>query len=547
MVTRILGWLLALFGVMCLLAAGAGYFIWGFKDAPVPVNILAGVGVAQLALWLVLDWKSLSALGNDQTVGRSAMSGVIVLAIGGIASLVNVAAYRYDKRWDLTIDQQFTLSAQSKDIVKSLDREITISAFFQAGSPQEQNFKQLMQSYSDESTLLKIDYHDPYADPLLAEQMKIVSPSGTVIIKVGENQQRLESSFDEEAVTNAVVKVTRERSHAVCVVQGHGELDLQDDQSPGGLGVAVSRLEAQNYKTSALNLLESQPSPDTCEVVVLAGPRVDLVAAERDRLARYVAAGGGLIVMLDPLQTPETAADMARYGVKVGNDVVVEGDPNRMVAANDPTALGLDSTSWDIHPITEKLTGLVILSMARSVGKGEDVAGLNVQVIGHGSAGGWGETKLDDPNVPSEPTPGDDIVGNVPLIVSVDVTDPADLRTTSAAMDMPSTAGAPVVAPVDPVAAPAVKAGGKVMVFGDGDFAANLLVLKAQNQDLFLNSVAWMVGEKDQLAIRANKAQKGKLELTELSVFGGAALGLLLIPGLCLAGMIGTWLVRRGK
>jgi hypothetical protein len=254
-----------------------------------------------------------------------------------------------------------------------------------------------------------------------------------------------------------------------------------------------------------------------------------------------------LIVMLDPLQTPETAADMARYGVKVGNDVVVEGDPNRMVAANDPTALGLDSTSWDIHPITEKLTGLVILSMARSVGKGEDVAGLNVQVIGHGRAGGWGETKLDDPNVPSEPTPGDDIVGNVPLIVSVDVTDPADLRTTSAAMDMPSTAGAPVVAPVDPVAAPAVKAGGKVMVFGDGDFAANLLVLKAQNQDLFLNSVAWMVGEKDQLAIRANKAQKGKLELTELSVFGGAALGLLLIPGLCLAGMVGTWLVRRGK
>lgn len=547
MVTRILGWLLALFGVMCLLAAGAGYFVWGYKDAPLPVNILAGVGVLQLGLWLVLDWKSLSALGKDQTVGRSAMSGVIVLAIAAIASLVNVAAYRYDKRWDLTNEQQFTLSAQSKDIVKALDREIAVTAFFQSGSPQEQNFKQLMQSYTDETTLLKVEFHDPYANPLLAEQMKIMSPSGTVILKVGENQQRLETDFDEEAVTNAVVKVTRERSHAVCVVQGHGELDLQDDQSPGGLGVAMARLEGQNYKTSAINLLQVQPTPDTCEVVVLAGPRAELVAAERDRLARFVAAGGGLVVMLDPLQTPETAADMVRYGVKVGNDVVVEADPNRMVAANDPTALGLDSTSWDIHPVTQKLTGLVILSMARSVGKGDDVAGLNVQVVAQGSANGWAETKLDDPNVSSEPTPGVDIVGNVPLIVSVDVADPANLRTTSASMDMPSGAGAPVVAPVDPVAAPPVKAGGKVMVFGDGDFASNLLVLKVQNQDLFLNTVAWMVGEKDQLSIRANKAQKGKLELTELSVFGGAAMGLLLIPGLCFAGMIGTWLLRRGK
>lgn len=547
MVTRILGWLLALFGVLCLMAAGVGYFVWGMKDAPQVVNVVAGVGVLQLVIWLALDWKSLSALGKDQTVGRAAMSAAIIVVMGAIAGFVNVVAYRYDTRWDLTKSQQFTLSEQSKDISKGLDREVEVSAFFPAGSPQEENFKQLMQSYSDATSLLKVEYHDPYAEPLLAEQMKIVSPTGTVVIKVGENQQRLETTFDEEAITNALVKVTQDRSHAVCVVQGHGELDFSDDQSPNGLGVALQRLEGQNYKASQLNLLTAQPTPDTCEVVVLAGPRAELLPEERDRLARYVAAGGGLMVMLDPLQTPETAADMARYGVKIGDDVVIEGDPNRMIAANDPTALGLDASSWDIHPVTQKLTGLVVLSMARSVGKGDDIAGLNVQVIAHGSDAGWAETKLTDANVPAEPTPGEDIVGKVPLIASVEVTDPAALRTTSAALEVPAAPGAPAVAAPAPIAAPPVKAGGKVMVFGDGDFASNLLVLKVQNQDLFLNTVAWMVGEKDQLSIRANNAQKGKLELTELSVFGGGAMSLLVIPGLCLAGMVGTWLARRGK
>lgn len=547
MVMRVVGGLLALFGLMCLLATGFAWMAFGFDKTPMFINSVGGVGVFLIVLWLVLDWKNLAAIGRDQTVTRAAMASLIVLVVAGISVGLNVVAFRYDKRWDLTKGQQFTLSEQSKDLARALDREVVVYAFFQGGSPQETNFKNLMQGYTDVTSLLKVEYHDPYSDPLLAQQMKIISASGTVIVKVGENQQRLESDFDEEAFTNALVKVKSDKSHSVCVVQGHGELDYTDDQSPNGLGVALQRLEAQNYKTSPLNLLDTQPEPATCEIVVLTGPRGELLPAERDRLARYVAAGGGLMVMLDPLQTPETAADMARYGVKVGNDVVVEGDPNRQVMANDATALGLDSTSWDVHPVTQKLTGLVVLSLARSVSKGDDIPGLNVQVIAHGSENGWGETQLTDPDIAAQPDEGVDLIGNVGLIASIEVSDPSALKTTSDALSVSPDAPAALNTPTAPIEAPAVKAGGKVMVFGDGDFASNLLILKVQNQDLFLNTAAWMVGEKDQLSVRANSASKGKLELTELSVFGGGALGLLVIPGFCIAGMIGTWLLRRGK
>ncbi len=548
MAMRILGGLLALFGLMCVVVTGLAWGLFGFDKTPQMVNMVGGVGIVQIGLWLVLDWKNLAAIGRDQTVGRAAMASTIVLVLAGISVGVNVVAYRYDKRWDLTKGQQFTLSQQSKDLAKALDREVSVEAFFPKGSPQEQNFRNLMQGYTAESTLLKVEYHDPYNEPLLAEKEKVMSASGTVILKVGENQQRLESTFDEEAITNAIIKVTKDKSHTVCVVQGHGELDFTDDQSPNGFGIALARLEAQNYKTSQLVLLQTQPDPADCEVVALPAPHGELAPVERDRLARYVAAGGGLIVMFDPLQTPETAADMSRYGVKVGSDVVIEGDPNRLMEPDNPALLVLDKSSWDVHPVTQRLTGLVELPLVRSVTKGDDVPGITVQVIAHGSEQGWGETKLDDPSMPSQPDAGQDIIGNVGLIAAVDVTDPSKLRTTTAAAAEPaSVAGVVTTAPALPADAPAVKPGGKVMVFGGGSFATNELVLKYQNQDLFLNTVAWMVGEKDQLAVRANDAAKGKLELSVFSVFGGGMLALLGIPGLCVAGMIGTWLVRRGK
>ncbi|MSP56113.1 MAG: hypothetical protein EXR69_10990 [Myxococcales bacterium] len=547
MVMRVVGGLLALFGLLCMLATGVAWMAFGFDKTPMLIHSVGGVGLFLIALWLVLDWKNLAAIGRDQTVGRAAMASLIVVVLAGIAVGINVVAFRYDKRWDLTKGQQFTLSEQSKELARGLDREVLVYAFFQSGSPQDSNFKNLMQGYVDETRLLKVEYHDPYSNPLLAEQMKIISASGTVIVKVGENQQRLESDFDEEAFTNALVKVKSDKSHSVCVVQGHGELDYTDDQSPNGLGVALQRLEGQNYKTSQLSLLDTQPEPATCEIVVVTGPRVELLPIERDRLARYAAAGGGLMVMLDPLQTPETAADMARYGLKIGNDVVVEGDPSRQVMANDATALGLDSMSWNAHPVTQKLTGLVVLSLARSVTKGDDIPGLNVQVIAHGSESGWGETQLTDPEKPAQPDEGVDLIGNVGLIATIDISDPSALRTTSEALAVSPDAPAALTTAPTAIEAPALKAGGKVMVFGDGDFASNLLILKVQNQDLFLNTAAWMVGEKDQLAVRANSAAKGKLELSELSVFGGGALGLLVIPGCCIAGMIGTWMLRRGK
>ncbi len=541
---RALGWLFGLVGFFMLVVAGLAF---GFLDEPpLAFKIVGGLGAAMVAGWIFLDWGSLSNLGKDQTVLRSTTASFAALLALGVAVTANIVAHRYDKRWDLTETKRYTLAQQSIDVVKGLDREVEVIAFFRTGWPEDESFRDLVSRYQEHTSLLKVDYYDPYADPAMAEQNKVLSEAGTVILKVGDNTQRLESSFDEEAFTNALVRVTSETQHSVCFVSGHGEREADDDASGDGLGILKIKLEGTNYKASTISLLETQPSPETCAVVVLSSPRAELLPSERDRLAQYVAAGGSLLVMVDPLSVPETAKDLARYGVKVGDDVVIEADPYRQTDGG-PTYVLLDQSSYDIHPITSKLQGVAILALARSVGKGDEIAGLNVQTIAHASESSWAETALQESPETWKADEGVDLVGKVPLVAAVEVTDPAALRTTTdtTAPTAPGVEGAPAVAPVTPAPELPKKAGGKVVVYGDGDFASNKLVTAAVNQDLVLNAVAWMVGEEEQISIRPNEAGKGKLTLNVVTLFLAAIIVLVIAPGIAIIGAVGTWIRRR--
>ncbi|MBM4367936.1 MAG: GldG family protein, partial [Deltaproteobacteria bacterium] len=433
---RAIGWLFAVVGAVILLGYLAGMsLVWthALEELPVWVHATGGAGAACIGLWLFLDWGSLSDLGKDQTVGQSFTAGITLLV--GLAILVaaNWVGVRFDKRWDLTQTKRYSLSPQSIDVTKALDREVAVLGFFVKGSPEEGNFLELMKGYTEQSTLLKLEMHDPYVDAWAVEQEGITSPSGTAIFKLGEAEQRVEYDFDEEAVTNALIKLTSSKTHSVCSITGHGEGKADDSYSPSGLGALFGRMQKQNYTVQSLALLDQAPTPDSCEVLVLPGPQTDLLPAELDRIAAYVAAGGNFVALLNPIDAPLTAADMSRYGVKLGNDVVVEGDPYRQIAGGGPTWVVLSEDSFDPHPITDDLRGQVVLPLARSVGKGPEVAGLKVQELARSTDASWAETKLDQTgDEVAEPTEGEDIIGKVPLMVAVEVADPRAIPTTLA-------------------------------------------------------------------------------------------------------------------
>ena len=303
MLFRSISWIFALAGLLTLAVFGIGF---GYlEEPPLALNIAGGVGAALVIAWFALNWSMLVELGKGAAFARTATSLFAVLLTGGIGVTANIVAHRYDKRWDLTETKRYTLSQQSIDVVSKLDQEVEVLAFFGLGSPEGDNFRDLMERYKEHTTLIKVETYDPMSNPILAEQNKIVTDAGTVILKAGDKTQRLESSFDEEALTNALIRLASSKEHKVCFVTGHGERELDDESTAEGLGMAKVRLEGTNYKVESINLLNNPPTPETCEVVVLASPRADLIEQELDRLAAYVSAGGGLVVALDPVEAPE--------------------------------------------------------------------------------------------------------------------------------------------------------------------------------------------------------------------------------------------------
>ena len=104
--------------------------------------------------------------------------------------------------------------------------------------------------------------------------------------------------------------------------------------------------------------------------------------------------------------------------------------------------------------------------------------------------------------------------------------------------------GAPAAGAAPPVPR---AAGGRVVVVGDTDFAANELVDQVQNQDLFLNTLAWLVGEEQQVSIRQSEASRGTLEMNALQFLLVALISLLFVPGASLVAAVVTWRRRRGR
>ncbi|MFT4974897.1 MAG: ABC-type uncharacterized transport system involved in gliding motility auxiliary subunit [Myxococcota bacterium] len=543
--TKLSPWspVLAVIGGMLTLSFVAYAIAVGDAEALEAPWIAAGVtGVLLLGTWIYTEAANLRRVGSTKGAQYSATAGALVVVALGIAVALNVVASRYDERVDLTESRRFTLSEQSRDILAGLAEPVTVRAFFGAGSVEESEFRSLIEGYEQASDKLTVELIDPLRSPLLAEQYAITSQWGTVILASGEADQRLEGEFTEEEVTNALVRLTSGVEHVLCFSEGHEELDPEEDYDPAGLGAARARLDGLNYRVRKVSLYREGGVPAECAVLVVADPQHDWLPAEHELLAAHIASGGHALVMLEPSHAPGLAADLGRYGVAVGDDLILESGPNAQLFGGDLSYIILDPDSFDFHPITEKLQSYTLHRLARTVGQGSPVEGIDVQELARTTASSWAKTDLETlTDVTPTPT---DRMGPLPMMVSAEVTDPAAV--TINPFPAPILPGED--APRPPITLDVERAaGGRLVVIGDVDFATNALLAQGNNLDLFMNTLAWMVGEEDQLTIRPNEAAEGIITMNLVQGLLVWLICLMIAPGMAMLGAISTWRTRRQR
>jgi ABC-type uncharacterized transport system involved in gliding motility auxiliary subunit len=274
---------------------------------------------------------------------------------------------------------------------------------------------------------------------------------------------------DEQEITGAILKVSRESQKVVYFLTGHGERD-PGSYEEAGYSQVRDYLEKDNYVVSTLNLAISSTVPTDASVLIVAASQSPLLEHETAAIGSYLEGGGKALVMQEPGDEAVLSDVLAEWGLGYGNDVII--DPERALFGMDPLSPVVDSFSFS--EITRDLPGVVIVtarSVTRTLEQPED---LSVLALVESSDSSWGETDFEAlTRQEASYDAGTDRQGPLAMAMSVEAYGQGD----------------------SPV-------GTRLVVCGDSDFAANSNLSLGGNVDFFLNSVNWLAEEEELISIR---------------------------------------------
>ena len=501
------GVLLALYGLLWTLIHGRMDWLGGACLAVGLLALAGGIVLQPRQVWRVLT-------GRTMREGSNALA--VTVAVLGILALLNVLGARYHRRVDLTAERQFSLSKQSLQVLAALPETVSITAYMTPAYYARQQVEDLLKEYSYHTSLLRYEIIDPEKQPGKARQAG-VTRDGTIIFQAGERRQEALGS-DEQEFTSALVKVTRREQKKVYFLTGHKERGPEDYEAAGYQQIAQD-LRRDNYQVAPLNLVVSPTVPSDAAAVIIAAPAVTPTVDELQALNTYVDGGGSLCILGDPASSVNLDALLARWGVSLRSDVIIDpvsspqGDPATPVASQYP-----------YHDITKDLGGLMTLyPVAASIAEETELPpGVTVSPLVQTSSQSWGET--DRNNQQARMDAGQDTAG--PLNLGVAATLPlAETSETGEAKHA------------------------RLVVFGDADWICNDVLQSLQgylgNADLFLNAVSWLAEEETLISIRPAQPTQRTVMLTGPQVSLVLYSSIILVPGIVAIAGFWVWWKRR--
>lgn len=505
-------------GLLALLAAAVYWLVYAQFNTP--MRVLLAVGILLVGIYVaVAPEEVLEKLTSPRTLygGNVLLTAVAVV---GIMGAINFFANRYHQRWDLTANQQYSLSDQTLKVLAELPAPVDAVAFFSPEQFGRQQAEDLLKEYSVRSGG-KISYQfvDPVAQPAAAISYAITR-DGTIVFQSQGRRQDVTGTRETD-FTNALMRLVNPQPKKAYFLTGHGErpLDLADS---GGYSQVKLAMESDNFVVEPLALLGTQDVPEDANLVVLAGPRRELANEEEQALGRYLDRGGKLLILADPRSPTKLDGLLGRFGVQVGQLPIVDPASNRFgVDALSPVI-----TSYGFHKITEQSPGATLFPFVTYITlPKEPPAGTTVEPLAQTSDRSWAET---DQNT-ARFDPGTDPQGpfTVAAAIEYDSRDSSDRNMASSAEQPP-------------------RPKTRVVIFGTSNLVSNgVIVQPVGNRDLFLNAANWLAESEELIAIRPKPQEDRTMFLSSVERNTILVTSVGLLPLAVLAAGVYVWWRRR--
>jgi len=524
----LLGWI----GVVLVVAAVIIRFTR--PDLPQWSQGLALAGLVVTLLYSLTQWRDIARSFGGRDVKYGSMAATSVVLVLGILVGLNWISSRQNKRWDLTEANQFSLSDQTQQILRGLTQPVTFRVFY-VGSAGEHRDR--LTEYTYFSNQVNVEYVDAERNPLDAQKYEVTTVP-TILIEYAGRTERATSGA-EQTLTNALKRVIDGTPKKIYFVQGHGEADPNGTEGTG-YSALVGALRTDNFEVAPLTLAQQGAVPADATIVVVAGPKTDLLPDEVDALRAFLRRGGKLQLLIDPPEqgkAPDVTSLIAlarEWGIDIGNNLLIDASGlGQMIGTDAAVPVAMPLT----HPITNNFRLMSAFPLARSVTPIEGGAnGRTAQPVLQTSPQSWGESDLAGVYASGQPernVEAGDLNGPVTLAAAVSA--PAEDATVPAA---------PAATPETQTDAP--KPETRIVVVGDSDFAANRAIdLAPGNREIFLNMANWLAQQEDLIAIRPVDPGNRPIQLTGNQGFWVNTFALVILPGLLFINGFRIWWRRR--
>ena len=331
-----------------------------------------------------------------------------ILLVFAILLVINVLSDKFFFRLDFTSDNRYTLSQATKNILKSLDEPVTVTAYFTEDLPPDiavvrRDFKDLLVEYANISHgNVVYEFVDPNKDPQI-EQKAFQSGVRPVMINTREKDEAtqkkvflgavIQKGEDSEVLpfiqpgaafeydlSSSIKKLTAKNKPVIGLVQGYGSPSMNSMPQAMKLLEVLYTVEPVNLNDSAVNLQKYK-------TIAIIAPKDTIPESALAKLDKYLAGGGNLYIAMDRVEANLQTAQgtvlntglekwLADKGLVVEPDFVVDascgsiGVQQRTGAFNFTTNVKFPYlpiiVTFADHPITSGLEQ-VIMPFASSI------------------------------------------------------------------------------------------------------------------------------------------------------------------------------------
>jgi len=494
-----------------------------------------------------LDAPKVIRIGRVQLTLNVIVQAIVVIAI---VAMANYLSFRHYARFDLSRNQKFALSEQTKAVARGLTKPVQAIVFFAGEGEAEANCHQLLREYEFASKgKITVEEVSPFQNLTRARELQTKYKFGSnenIVILDYEGKSKFLNSADmaefeqldqlammtgrrpqmiafkgEELLTNALLELTEDKQSKMYILGGHGEYDFNAPQNK----TLKEQIGRQNIKVEPLMLANLEKVPDDAGALIILSPRFDYSERDLRLLSDYWDRKGRLFIAIGSIGKRLGLDNwLAARGVQPMNDTVV-----RVVNVGGITGMmELEGVILPRSPITKSLedVGVALVGQTESLRLDrtmETTGQLRLAVLMNAPEGFWGETEYaaDRRSVPFF-DPKKDNAGPLALAVSVEK---------GASRD------------------PNVKLEtARMVVIGNGDLLS-LQGLQAGPAalDLATNAFNWLLNRDSLIAIAAKPKQNVQISLNEGQLLSIAKWVSLYIPLIvALFGLFYLW-ARTGK